>query len=90
MARWIIRGYDGTVKLFEFIAPGNLSQREVEMMLSRLAARDLTPEEVIDSSKRRNHRGSKRLLEARTDWRGAAFTISVGENPYYVASKDSS
>lgn len=43
MARWIIRGYDGTAKLFEFIAPGNLSQREVEMMLSRLAARDLTP-----------------------------------------------
>ena len=87
MAEWIIRGYDSSTKLFELPAPGNLNEREIEMMLARLAARDLTPEEVIDSSKRRNHRGAKSLLEAHTDWRGKAFTISVGENPYYTASK---
>ena len=87
MSSWIIRGYDGTTKLFEYFVPGNLSEREVATLLSRLSARDLTPREVIDSSKRRNHRGYIDHLETRFDSQGKVFTVSVGTNPYYIASK---
>jgi hypothetical protein len=87
MAEWIIRGYDSTTKLFELTAPGNLVESEIITILTRLSSRDLTPEEVIDSSKRSNHRGAKRLLEPHIDCFGEVYSISVGTNPYYVASK---
>jgi len=84
---WEIIGFDGVEETFRLEAPGNLSEGEIKLLLQRLVARDLTPAEIVDSSKRKNHKGFKPLLDTHVCWRGNRFTISAGENPHYVARK---
>lgn len=84
---WTIHGYDGTKRILGSNVPGNLSDSEISILLSWLAARDLAPQEVIDSSKRRNQRGWKGLLDATIDWRGKTYSVTVGDNPHYIAFK---
>jgi hypothetical protein len=84
MAVWKIEGWDSTRRIFELRAPGNLEPREVTRMLQRLACRDLSPQEIVSSSLRRNHKERANFLDPICRNGG---TIHVGNNPYYVATK---
>ncbi len=54
MAQWIISKYDSLELLQEWRIPGNISAGQIEELLKRLASRDLTEMEVINSSLRKN------------------------------------
>jgi hypothetical protein len=83
MARiWHIEGYDGGALTFECSMPGNMSNREIEIVLQRLAARHLSENEVVSASLRRNAKNRSPLL----DRIGNGFPIMYGENPYYIAT----
>jgi hypothetical protein len=86
---WKIVGYDGTKKLFERLLPlGCLSEVEMTNLLQRLASADLTPDEVINASLRRNAKSYASLLEPQQEGSPPArrFSISVGLSRNYVAS----
>lgn len=86
---WKIVGYDGAEKLFEKVLPlESLSEREMTALLQRLAAKCLTPDEIISASLRRNSKSYAALLEPRQQSRPASarFCISVGGAQYWVAS----
>ena len=85
---WSIRGYDSTETIYERVVPfGCLSERQVIALLQRLASRHLDEDEVTDSSLKRNSKAYRALLEPHCDVVNATrVMISVGENPYYVAS----
>lgn len=53
MAQWIISKYDSLELLQEWRIPGNISAGQIEELLKRLASRDLTEMEVINSSLRK-------------------------------------
>ena len=79
---WHIEGWDSTDLLFERDIPGNMSEGEVERLLQRLVCRDLTPNEVIDASLRKNSKNRSSLL----DRIGSGNPIHIGSNPYYIAT----
>lgn len=83
---WVIRKFESLKLLDEWRLPGNISHREMEELLKRLASRHLTDEEVIYSSLRSNSRDKIDLLERI----GNDPEIQVGQNPYYVASREQS
>ena len=61
---WKIAVYDGTRKIFEKCSSsGLLSEREMTTLLQRLAAADLTPDEIIRASPRRKAKDYAPLLE---------------------------
>ena len=83
---WKIEGYDGTDRTFEKLVPANsLTDRGVIALLQRLSARHLDEDEVVSSSLRQKAPGYALLLEPQIS-RGDRRTISVGSNPFYVAS----
>ncbi len=84
---WKIEGSDGLNKTFETRLPaGSLSEREIIVLLQRLSARHLDEDEIVSSSLRRNATGYTRHLESQIDQGGRRPTITVGDNPCYVAS----
>ncbi|MGH0003510.1 hypothetical protein ACQU0X_25830 [Pseudovibrio ascidiaceicola] len=84
MAQWIISKYDSLELLQEWRIPGNISAGQIEELLKRLASRDLTEMEVINSSLRKNSRDRINLL----DRKGTGPEMHVGENPYYLAHRE--
>jgi hypothetical protein len=86
---WKIVAYDGSHKLFEKVLPlGSLSEGEMTTLLQRLAARSLSPDEIISASLRPDSKSYAPLLEAQQQSRPAAsrFYISVGTAQNCVAS----
>src|SRR3954468_14147872 len=83
---WIIEGYDGQSRAFQERAPGSLSEAEITTILQRLAARDLSPREVISASLRSDRRTS--LLEPRIEnQRPGGFLITGREPPLRCATR---
>jgi len=83
---WKIEGYDSTNKTFERVLPYSfLTKKYVIALMQRLSARHLDEDEIVSSSLRPKAPGYTQLLEPRAG-RGGRHTISVGENPHYVAS----
>ena len=62
---WVIEVTEGFTTIFRKRVPGHLSNHEIIAMLQRIAARALSPREVIAASLRKPHRTS--VLEARVD-----------------------
>ena len=79
---WRIEGYDSIELIFERDVPGNLSESEVLAMLQRLAARHLSPDEIVSASLRRGAKNRSELL----DPIGRKDSLHVGQNPYYIAT----
>jgi hypothetical protein len=52
-ARWKLEGYKSTELVFQKELPGGYTHNEIKTLLQRLACRDLTPEEIFNSSTRR-------------------------------------
>lgn len=80
---WKIKGWDGNAILFERDIPGHLTEFEVVALLQRLAARDLSANEVICGSLRRNDREYAPFFERV----GTGMPLSYGENPHYTAKR---
>lgn len=81
--RWIIKEYDGHQLLGSYSAPGHLGRNELNRILCQLAARHLSPEEVIAANLRKGMRGRTNLLEVRDD----NGVLQVGESPFLTARK---
>jgi hypothetical protein len=65
MARgcWKITGYDKLTRLFERRVSSALCEREIKQMLSRLAARELTDDEIVSASLRKGMKGRRTDLD---------------------------
>ena len=61
--------------------PGHLSEQEVSVILQRLVCRNLSEDDIIKASLRKNDTGYSPFLE-RT---GRSVPISIGDNPHYTA-----
>jgi hypothetical protein len=80
---WVTRGYEGAERTFERHIPvGHLSEKEVEMLLKRLAARHLTEDEIVDSSLRKNAAGYAPHLEVHSGRDGMS---TIGTDFHYIA-----
>ena len=84
---WRVVGYDSTTQIFEKVVPlGSLSQKQMAEALRVLAARaGLTFEEILDCHFKKNAKGYRTLLEVQTEAR-AKFSMTCGENPYFIAT----
>ncbi len=82
---WLIQGYDGLQPLFQKKLSSSLSEKEVIGLLQRLAARDLSIEEVIRASLRRSMKPYSSALQVKREPRERTI-LSCGENPHYIAS----
>jgi hypothetical protein len=87
---WKIEGYDGAQQIFEKTLPLSFcSEDQMIELLQRLAARNLTLDEIVRASLRPNSTEYAPLLEAHRQARASPadrFSIVVGVNPHYVAS----
>ena len=84
---WKIEGWDSYNKTFEKVLPkGSLSESQIVVLLQRLLARHLDEEEIVSSSLRRKAHGYTAHLEPQFGRGARRPTITVGDNPYYVAS----
>ena len=85
---WKIEGFWSDTKTFERVLPaGSRSEKQIVVLLQRLAARHLDEDEIVSSSLRRNAPQYARFLETHTDSvHGHRYTIMTWDNPYYSAS----
>ena len=61
---WVIRGYDGLEEVFKRTLPvGYLPDKEMIVLLKRLASRHLDDYEVVSSSLRKSSKGYAPYLE---------------------------
>ena len=85
---WKIEGRKGAKTFWEQELPGSLGKKRIIALLQRLAARHLAEHEIVACSLRPRDSGYHSLLEPLIDSRVAGRgSISVGNNPHYVASK---
>ncbi len=84
---WKIEGYDGLDRRFERVLPmSSLTASGVVALLQRLFATHLDLDEIVSSSLRQKAEGYTSHLESKVCQVGRRPTITVGENPHYVAS----
>ena len=86
---WRIRGFDGTAEIFNQTGPvQQMSESGLKALLQALAARHLTPPEVVAAYAKRGAQTFRTLLEVHTEnqieKRRALYTC--GENPHYIAT----
>jgi hypothetical protein len=79
--RWIIRKYESDALMWEKSVPGNLREKRIEIILQRLVAQDLAPDEVLAASLNANTLGRMDHF----DRVGRGVPITYGHNPYYIA-----
>ena len=83
---WVITGFESTESVYKHQLPlASLSEAEVVTLLQRLAARHLTPDEVVSASVREDTPGYTNLLEVMPD-RGGKYALSVGHHHHYTAT----
>jgi hypothetical protein len=84
---WRVVGYDSTTRIFEKLVPlGTLTERQMAQALRVLAGRaGLSFEEILDCHLKKNAKGYRTLLEVQVEAR-RKFSMSCGENPYFIAS----
>ncbi len=79
--KWRIKKYDGMDLLGEWSVSGRLSEKEICSMLRRLVSRNLSDDEIIGSSLRKNDSGYLPLLEQV----GRGNPICFGDGIHYTA-----
>lgn len=85
--RWIIEGFDGTKNILRRTIPKGTSWPEARIveLLRRLVCRHLSPSDVIEGSRPPKDMFYSPILEAKRSTE-KRLTITVGEDPFYVAS----
>jgi hypothetical protein len=84
---WRIAGYDGTTPIFEATVPGHLAPMELTKLLQRLASKHLSEADIVAASLRKNSKGYSPVLEPQIEALQSRCLVTVGNNPFYVASK---
>ena len=86
---WLVAGWRGTKKLFEFKVPmGCYTEEGVKALLRALTAKHaLTESEIIGSYARRNTKLNSGLLEVQRYTK--PYMFSCGTNPYVTATPGS-
>lgn len=83
---WRIKG-EGLSEPFEtFVPAGSLTETEIIVMLQRLVCAHLDAHEIVSASLRKKARGYAPHLAPLIDRKSLVGTISIGSNPFYVAS----
>lgn len=75
---FVITMWDGMEQAGQWTVPGYLSDAELSRMMERLVCSTLSPEEIIDSSRRRNDPLRRVLLEP-----VGIERKQYGENPWF-------
>jgi hypothetical protein len=84
---WRIEGYqDGRLTFERVISASAFTQLTMKRLLRTLAAAQLTPDQIIEASLRRNARGYAGYIEVRQKPSAARYTLTCGFNPRFEAS----
>lgn len=78
---WRIQKFDGADRVWEKHLPGDLTESEVSIAMQRLVCRNLSEEEILDSSLQKNSERYRCLLERI----GQPPPLHFGETPSYTA-----
>jgi len=82
---WKITGYNKLTRLFERRVSSALSEPEIRQMLSRLAARELTDDEIVSASLRKGMKGRRTDLDVvKSSTPGEGFW-TTGSPRHYTA-----
>jgi hypothetical protein len=85
--RWIVQGFDGNKPFDRLNLPKpSWSEPRVICLLQRLVCRHLTVKDVLDASRAPRDQSYNSVLKEHRDAHGKRLTITVGTDPYYVAS----
>ena len=84
MPQWSIFQNDSLKSTLVGHLPGTMGERQVAEILQRLVSRDLTAEDVIQSSLPLSARSRRPHL----DRMGGGYPLCYGDNPSYTASKE--
>lgn len=83
---WIIQGFQASEQTFHrTVSADAMSLSEVSILLQRLAARDLSFDEIFATSLRANNPDFSPALRPRMTSKDH-FTVSVGTDPLYIAT----
>jgi len=84
---WRIQKVEGLTVVWETTVPyGRLTEKQIEPMLQRLAARHLTEDEIISGSLRKNAKGHHDLLRVHRDVRPGHVMIYTTLDPHYLVT----
>jgi hypothetical protein len=84
---WIIKGFDGPTCFFqESLSEAFLPDARIIALLQRLLSRHLAAKDIIDGSTTLRDPFHNSLFETRREIVDGGVSITVGENPYYVAT----
>jgi hypothetical protein len=85
---WVIEGFDGATCFFQQILPETfLPDARIIALLQRLLSRHLTTKDIIEGSTTLRDPFHIPIFETRREIVDGGVSITVGENPYYVATR---
>jgi hypothetical protein len=85
---WVIEGFDGTTRLFQqTLLETFLPDARITTLLQRLLSRHLTAKDIIDGSTTQRDPFHNPIFETRRAIVDGGVSITVGDNPYYVATR---
>ena len=86
---WVIEGFDGTTRIFEQTLP-KTSWPDVRMivLLQRLVSGQLLGNDIVDGTRPPRDPSRKLIFQARREFVDGKISITVGENPYFVATRN--
>ena len=85
---WVIEGFDGTTCIFQQTLPST-SWPDVRIitLLQRLVAGRLSENDIVDGTRALRDPFRKPIFHARREFLDGKIAISVGENPFFVATR---
>jgi hypothetical protein len=85
---WIIEGFDGPTCFFQKTLSGTfLPDARIVALLQRLLSRHLTSEDIVSGSTTLRDPFHNPVFGTRRKIVDGGVSITVGENPYYVATR---
>jgi hypothetical protein len=84
---WVIEGFNGTRRFFQqTLSEAYLPDARIIALLQRLLSRHLTAKDIIDGSTTLRDPYHNPIFETRRKILDGTVSITVGEDPYYVAT----
>jgi hypothetical protein len=82
---WRLYGYKRIEKVYEAVLPGNMTDAQVTTLVQRLACRDLTEDEIVGASLRKNKKSTLLDVQLGRGGPNSRHTISCGHTVSYIA-----
>jgi hypothetical protein len=85
---WVIEGFDGPARFFQqTLSEAFLPDARIVTLLQRLLSQHLTANVIIDGSTTPRDPFHNPIFATRREIIDGGVSITVGENPYYVATR---